>query len=305
MTSFQNKIDVIFDIKTFFSFFLFIIKMSGKQWVFTLNEDESHPFSRTETPVDIWRPDQMDYLVFSMEKGTHVHLQGYCAFSKVKRFNAAKKLLGGDRVHLEPARGRPDQNRAYCTKMDETHLLGPWEWGTLPLGKGHRSDLDAAVADITSGKPLAVVAATHPVVYTKYARGLSMLQTVTFPSPAWRDLHVTWVWGKPGVGKTRMAYDSDPDLYKLIMPGLWWDFYDRQKTLLIDDFYGQLKCSDMLNILDGYKLQLPVKGGFTWAHWTRVYITSNVAPTEIYKNSIPSDVLAAFYRRIHEIINLA
>lgn len=284
-----------------------------KHWCFTINENSAEPFSRTETPRPIWDPDTMDYLIFSMEAGTHVHLQGYVVFKKKCRMAGVKKLLKDNTVHVEPARGTPTENKAYCSKLDETHLEGPWEWGTLPACKGHRTDLDSAIGDIKAGKPMREVAHDNPATFVHYSKGLISLQALSFPSPDWRDLHVTWIWGMTGTGKTRAAYDSDPDLYKVIMPGQWYDGYDRQQTLLIDDFYGQIRCSDMLNILDGYKLQLPIKGGFTWAHWTRVFITSNVPPTEAYKvkadahtdcPGIPKDVMDAFLRRIHEIITM-
>lgn len=284
----------------------------SKQWCFTINEPDDSPFSRTDTPMALWDPDNMDYLIFSMEQGTHVHLQGYVAFTKQLRLKAAEKLLGGH-AHLERAKGTPQQNKDYCSKTDETHLLGPWEWGTLPVGAGHRTDLDTAIASIKAGAPMLEVANASPAIYVHFNRGLLALQSLVFPSPAWRDLHVTWVWGTTGVGKTRLAYDRDPNLYKCIMPGQWWTGYDRNKTLLFDDFYGQIRCSDMLNYLDGYPLQLPTKGGFCWAHYTEVFITSNVQPTDCYKvktdlltdgPGIPQDVMDAFLRRIHEIVHL-
>ena len=275
-----------------------------KHWCFTINESADALFSREATPRDIWNPDTMDYLIFSMEKGTHVHLQGYVAFTKKIRMSGVKKALKDNTAHVEPAKGSPAQNKAYCSKLDETHLLGPWEWGTLPAGQGHRSDLDAAIADIDSGKSMTQVARDNRATFVRYYRGLSVYQSLMFPSPSWRDLSVFWIWGPSRVGKTRSVYEHDPHPYKVVMPAQWWDNYDRHQTLLLDDFYGQIPFSFMLNILDGYPLQLPIKGGFVWAHWTKVFITSNVSPSDVYKNGVPADCLLAFNKRINEVIHM-
>lgn len=81
----------------------------------------------------------------------------------------------------------------------------------------------------------------------------------------------------------------------------WWDGYDGEETLLIDEFYGQLKVSRMLALLDGYQCRLPVKGNFTYAQWTKVYITSNTKASEWYTN-IPVQVSDALQRRISDEI---
>ena len=81
------------------------------------------------------------------------------------------------------------------------------------------------------------------------------------------------------------------------------DGYNKQDTIIFDDFYGQIRMADMLRYLDGYPVQLPIKGGFVWAHWTHVWITSNSDPDTWY-TSVPAETVAAFRRRITEIIHM-
>ena len=52
----------------------------------------------------------------------------------------------------------------------------------------------------------------------------------------------------------------------------------------------------MLNLLDGYRLRLPIKGGFTYAAWTKIFITSNQISEPYSMASIEHK--AAFDRRI-------
>jgi len=43
---------------------------------------------------------------------------------------------------------------------------------------------------------------------------------------------------------------------------LWFDCYENQEVLLLDDFYGNIRYSYMLNLLDRYTIRLPVKGSY-------------------------------------------
>ena len=60
-------------------------------------------------------------------------------------------------------------------------------------------------------------------------------------------------WGATGTGKTRKAYQIDPNLYKVpIHEGqtTWFDGYEGQETILLDEFYGGIKYSFMLRLFD-------------------------------------------------------
>lgn len=89
---------------------------------------------------------------------------------------------------------------------------------------------------------------------------------------------------------------------RLTNNGVWFDGYIGQKVLLIDDFYGSIKFHDMLEYMDGYKFQVPIKGGFVWKAWDKVYITSNKHPNEWYANYRCLEE-PAFVRRINEFLH--
>jgi len=58
--------------------------------------------------------------------------------------------------------------------------------------------------------------------------------------------------------------------------------------LILDDYRGNgLKFEDLLQVLDGRRLMLPIKGGHTYALWTRVIITSNTIPENWYRRLAP------------------
>jgi hypothetical protein len=73
---------------------------------------------------------------------------------------------------------------------------------------------------------------------------------------------------------------------------------------LIDDIGADsLPLSTMLNLLDVYPYQIPMKGKMDWARWEQVLITTNVPHTEWF-HFILEEQKAALERRIHCIIEM-
>lgn len=103
---------------------------------------------------------------------------------------------------------------------------------------------------------------------------------VTDEEPRSEKTHVVVLVGKPGTGKSRYAYDcarrdhGDSVYYK--PRGEWWDGYDGQAAVVIDDYYGWLKYDELLKIMDRYPYRVPIKGGFRQFTSRIIYITSNV-----------------------------
>ena len=246
--------------------------MSYRNVCFTLNNyTEENVKSLLKLPTK--------YLVFGREIGDSgtPHLQGYLEFDKRYRFNTAKRML--PKCHLEPRKGTAQQAADYCKKDKEFT-----ETGTISE-PGKRTDLAAVYDMAKANKSDVTIGEAHPATYMKFYKAvdrvrLNYARLDNKFSPV--DCYV--IVGKAGEGKTRKAYDFDPDLYRLVRPkgSVWFDGYQGQKTLLIDDFYGGIAYGYLLQLLDGYKFQLPIKGGFTWKQWKTVIITSNAHPEKWY-----------------------
>lgn len=281
-----------------------------RNWCFTINATPAEALSwPTADPPLALELGTASYVHYQLEKAPttgQLHLQGFVLFKQYTTMAKVKDFLGNNTAHLEAMKGSPQQNVDYCSKSD-SRIAGPWTLGTAPKGSGHRTDLEEVTAAVKAGATKRQLAEQFPVAVTKYSRGLDALRHTLDHSPKWRNVTVTWLWGKTGTGKTRTAMDSveDPaDIHIVHSNGQWWDGYDGQDSILFDDFYGQIKLCEMLRYLDGHPLQLPVKGGFTYAKYTKVWITSNVHWMDIYKGEkIPDDARLAFERRITETIN--
>ena len=262
------------------------------------------------------------YSVFGVEKCPNTgrsHLQGYSVLKNTKTMSAFKKLLDKT-MHLEHSSGSAEDNRIYCSKGDqskeeweEQKSNGPnygknatvWSCGTMPK-PGMRTDIhelrDAcenavSLCDIIKEDALVVPLA-------KYQRFAQMVHSSALKKRTrdFRELEVIVRWGETSRGKTRLPYEEGaymwcPDSVE------WWDGYDGDEILLIDDFYGQIKVARMLHLMRGYQCRLPIKGGFTYAMWQKVYITSNTHPNMWYNGweKIPNEVKDAFFARITTI----
>jgi len=77
--------------------------------------------------------------------------------------------------------------------------------------------------------------------------------------------------------------------------GTWWDGYEGQHTVIIDEFYSWLRYDFFLRLTDRYPLQVETKGGSVQFVSRRIVFTSNTQPTEWYPNIQDR---AAFNRRI-------
>lgn len=138
--------------------------------------------------------------------------------------------------------------------------------------------------------------------FIKYHNGISKLKLFIDKKNAkqFRKVEVLVYYGKTGTGKTRNAIENtvnkNKDYYILDPPinGTWWyDGYDNEEVLIVDEFYGQISQKTLLRICDGYPLKCQIKGGFTWANWTTVIFTSNKSPDLWFKNGLTD----AFLRR--------
>lgn len=207
------------------------------------------------------------------ETGTP-HLQFSVTFRRSYSMAAVRKLH--PRVHWETQKCCQDNN--YCRKRDSELIIDRDE-----RKRGKRSDIElirGVVQETYSMREVVCQATSTQSVrmaelWLKYNEPKRPVE----PAPA---VHVRW--GRTGVGKTRMVWDTFP-VEEVYTPTSykWWEGYDGHKVVLIDEFradwctFGQL-----LRLLDRYPYTVEVKGGSRQIQATTWYITSCRHPREWY-----------------------
>lgn len=227
------------------------------------------------------------------------HLQGWIQFKIQKSIKTVKKTCEDGTMHLEAMKGNEFENDRYCKKEGNFKFFGKHTGG-----QGHRSDLDEVCDKIIKGVPMSNIAKEHPRLVVQYGRGLKHLSQCLEKDnrKTFRKLEVTLITGPTGTGKTRYAMEQEP--YKIQGSDLkWWDGYEGEDTILIDEYNNDTGITTLLKLLDGYQLRLDTKGSFTYANWHKVYITTNLELHEIHDKAKPAH-RDALFRRITKTINL-
>jgi len=195
---------------------------------------------------------------------------------------------------------------AYVTKED-TRVAGPWTVGDVERRPGQRTDLERLQSDIREGMSLQEISEEYFGLWIRYPRGITayILQHQT-PREYVMEVHV--LWGRTGTGKTRAVYErargDDFSVYPLSQNYsggvIWWDNYQGEEIVLIDDFYGWIPISYLLKLLDRYPMMVRTREGHQQFVSKVLYITSNQDPREWYPNA-PEEVRAALRRRFTRV----
>ncbi len=225
-------------------------------------------------------------------------------------------------AHIEKSYGSAMENRSYIRKdglwsaSDKAATSIPdsfEEYGDLTscVSLDSNSSMDSLIDSVRSGMSTAEIVTSMPNLAFK-VRDIDLLRQ-TLQSEKYctenRQVEVSFLFGATGTGKTRSLYahHSAKDICRITSyqrNSVRFDAYRAQDILVFEEFSGQIPLSDMLSYLDVYPLVLPARYYDRVACYTKVYITSNLSPYELYpyeQRNCP-EAFKAFLRRLHNII---
>jgi Putative viral replication protein/RNA helicase len=263
-------------------------RWKAKQWAFTINNPEGGFCAGFNEETD-------QYMICGEEKGEQEetpHIQGYIQYKERVLGSAIKRRF--PTAHIEKARGSPKQNHTYCSKGGQSH-----EHGEMLKGQGSRSDLEYVKELIDEGGTLQQLREESYGNYIRYRKSIIADRESVRTDRSWKTECYIY-WGCSGLGKSRKCDDDYPKAYWKPY-GKWWDGYDGQDVVIIDDFYGWLPYAFVLQLCDRYKLLVPYKGGFTKFTAKTIIFTSNV-PWEQWWPNLNEDRTPALRRRITEVV---
>lgn len=289
---------------------------ASRKWQLTINNPLERGLDHAKIREILFTFPSICYFCLSDEKGleeetyhTHVFLNlspSNCRFSTLKsKFPSA---------HIEKALGTSQQNRDYVAKegkwaedaKGETSIPGTFEeWGEMPVEhQGKSKEADRILELIKDGATDLEILDSVPgalKIMDKVERARSLYRDAQFAS-TWRDVKVTYIFGKTGSGKTRSVMEAYGygQVYRITDYKHPFDNYGGQDVIIFEEFRGGLKHGDMLNYLDGYPLLLPCRYFNRPACFTKVFIITNLPPDRQYEN-VDEESRRAFFRRIDKV----
>lgn len=270
----------------------------GRKWCFTAFKEDMDWVKIYTDYKDIIR-----YLIVQKEvcpKTKKPHWQGYIQMYNQCRTRKLKLLFNYMGTHLELARGSAEENKTYCSKLrtstGEIHEFGK------AVTQGFRSDLESIKKCLDDGGQLIDVATSHFGNFIRYHTGFKQYKEMVDKKnrQALRTVKVILKTGPTGTGKT-LGTLKEYGMKNVYIASLadgseWWDGYNGEETILIDDYANDVKINRLLVLLNGVKCRLPIKGSFTWANWRTVVITTNLRKWEIHAKARQAHRDALFRR---------
>ncbi len=291
----------------------------ARHWAFTvwpkhlLNHeslDSWFEFAKTNTAG-------VTYLVIQHETGTKKeghHVQGFITLAtKIRPTPLGSKFqVKPEAFQLMMKKSTPQKNRAYCTD-DSKRLVGTefFEYGTVP---GKETPKLESMCDLVKAQGLKRAIESDPATFVRHCNGLAtydlFCKRQKTEGRTERPLEVFVVYGDPGSGKSYWARNFDkcncwplPDIEKGSRLNI--DGYNGQRTLIIEDYEGELPYRSLLKVLDVYNADFNTKGAYDCADWRYVIITANMHPCRWYddrKDPWGLDIEGPLQRRIHTLI---
>lgn len=294
----------------------------ARKYNITLNNPLSMipPMTHPQIKEEIGKLGSVSYWCMADEIGLkeqtpHTHIYLYSA-SPI-RFSTVKKRF--PQGHIESAYGSSAENKDYIlkagkwknTSKTETSIAGTFEeYGIMPAKEtmSEKGELQFIYDMIESGLSTAEILKSFPQAMRyldKIDRARQLLIEDEYKN-TWRELTVTYIFGKTETGKTRSVmekyrYSNVFRVTDYIHP---FDSYKNHSVIIFEEFRSSLKIQDMLNYLDGYPCELSARYNNKTACYLEVYIISNILLEQQYVN-IQAESPAtweAFLRRIHQVI---
>lgn len=288
-------------------------------WLLTIRRDVDG-VERTPEMVEGALQEVFDAAIGQPEKGGKSGYRHYQVFvqGRRQRFSTLKKKLAavglGD-AHMEPRRGSVSEAVGYCTK-EKTRDGDRIGFGQIDRHEkedshqGERSDLQRLKARAEAGETVNQILLSEDG--ERAARYLGWLratceaaQDERYRTAVREGLEANYLWGETGVGKTSYVYENEGigNTYTVSDYGHAFDKYEGEPVLLLDEFTGQFSMPIVLKILDKWPVQLGARYSNKWAAFTKIWVVSNLPPSELYAYA-PLEQRKAFFRRFKHFFRM-
>lgn len=238
------------------------------------------------------------YTCGQLEKGESgtLHVQLATNFKDPVGFTKIKRVL--PRAHIEKAKSEGALIK-YCLK-EETRVLGPFEFGVLPVRHNEKKDWDE-VWEMARNNQLEKIDKSILIPHYSQLRSIAK-DHMEFPhldATNLPEVKGVWMWGPTGVGKSTRAHLENPQAYPKNSKNVWWDGFQGQEVVIMDD----VNLDDVKNHWSNYMKwadiiphTLQIKGGAVINSFKKLIVTSNYSMNQVLE-MVPENSRMAFKRR--------
>lgn len=290
----------------------------NRNWMFVINNYTDEDLDAVRMFHD-YSQLSVVYMCYGLElaptTGTP-HVQGYVRFKNPVRLSTLSAKLSRTTFKACSSRvNTPWYNYQYCSKTRSTDPEPNevfWEWGVRPLEKPNHAGsasmtcilsyinlyfiLEGGEANKTRWEGIRTLCKegnmeeVEAEAYIKYYSTLKRIaaESVIIPRELESGSQIGyWYYGDTGAGKSYSAIKEFPDAYRKIANNKWWCSYAGEENVIIDDL-------DKTHAYMGYHLKIwadryvfkaEIKGGSMDIRPTRICVTSNYHPKDIWTDS--------------------
>lgn len=255
----------------------------ARYWILTIPHSDFTPF----LPVGVsWIRGQLE--VGSNTEYCHWQI---CVYTSSKCRLSAIKNIFGERIHAEPTRSEAAE--AYVFKEDTRVDGTQFELGEKPFRRNNAKDWERVWEMAKSGRINEIPADIRVSNY----RTLKQIEK-DYLMPTAQEKTVYVFWGRTGTGKSKRAWEEATyNAYPKDPNTKFWDGYQGQENVVIDEFRGKIDISHMLRWLDRYPVIVECKFGAVSFAAKKIWITSNKNPRDWYPE-LDAETVDALIRRM-------
>lgn len=268
---------------------------NGRWWIFTLS-CEHHPDQPALHPDAVYAKGQQE-----IGEGGFRHWQFVVCFRSNKRLRGA--VAAYPQSHAEATRSAAAQDYVW---KEQSRVEGTqFEHGEPPFKRNNKVDWERQLELAKRGN----LDEMDPGVLLRNYTSVVRIAAASY-IPVVRTMPIVKVfWGRTGAGKSHNALleaqGDDPDLKDVYFKSgsnKWWDGYNGQTKVVIEEFDGLIHITHLLKWFDKYPCQVEIKGAAVPLLGIKFWVTSNKSPEEWWdgvQGCKPSaEQMAALRRRI-------
>lgn len=263
-------------------------RRQGIYWLLTI------PRGLWEDPGQL--PEGMSYIRGQAEtgEGGFEHWQVLVIYRRKQSLRGVKEYFPRE-SHAELAYSKAALDYVWkeATRVDGTQF----QYGELPFKRNDSKDWEKIWVAAKEGKIEEIPADVRICHY-------SALRKITSDFARAREMvRQCWIFtGPTATGKSRRAWEeAGLDAYPKDPRTKFWDGYQGEKHVVMDEFRGGIDISHLLRWLDRYPLRVEIKGASTISRMECMWITSNLTVDQWWPQ-LDAETLDAFKRRVNIVL---